>query len=268
MTGQKEEYRGFLSGFTLKCIAMVTMLIDHMGYVLFPGYVIFRIIGRLAFPIYCFLLVEGAVHTSNWKKYLGRLFLFALISEIPFNLAIGGKLWYPASQNVLFTLLLGLLAIRLLQELLNRRSQGIDAGHDEVPSTGRSQSIDAGHDGVSLAGRNQTLITGVRVVLVLALVLLAEFARTDYGAGGVIIILVFYLFRSQLLLKSAVFAAAIAFLYGGIENFAILSLVPILGYGGKRGPGAWKYFFYVFYPAHLLLLYLLAAYVFHGAVVS
>ena len=251
MTGQKEEYRGFLSGFTLKCIAMVTMLIDHMGYVLFPGYVIFRIIGRLAFPIYCFLLVEGAVHTSNWKKYLGRLFLFALISEIPFNLAIGGKLWYPEAQNVLFTLMLGLLAIRLLQEPLNRRSQGIDAGHD----------------GVSLAGRNQTLITGIRVVLVLALVLLAEFARTDYGAGGVIIILVFYLFRSQLLLKSAVFAAAIAFLYGGIENFAILSLVPILGYGGKRGPGAWKYFFYVFYPAHLLLLYLLAAYVFHGAVV-
>ena len=252
MTGQTEEYHGFLSGFTLKCIAMVTMLIDHIGYVLFPGYVIFRIIGRLAFPIYCFLLVEGAVHTSNRKKYLGRLFLFALISEIPFNLAIGGKLWYPASQNVFFTLFLGLLAILLLQK----------------PLAGRSQSLDDGHDGVSLAGRNQTLITGIRVVLVLALVLLAEFARTDYGAGGVIFILIFYVFRSQLLLKSAVFAAAIAFLYGGIENFAILSLVPILGYGGKRGPGAWKYFFYVFYPAHLLLLYLLAAYVFHGAVVS
>ncbi len=254
MTGQKEEYRGFLSGFALKCIAMVTMLIDHMGYVLFPGYVIFRIIGRLSFPIYCFLLVEGAVHTSNWKKYLGRLFLFALISEIPFNLAIGGSVWYPEAQNVLFTLMLGLLAIRLLQE--------------------------------PLAGKNQPLITGIRVVLVLALVLLAEFARTDYGAGGVIFILIFYVFRSQLLLKSAVFAVAVAFLYGGIENFAIFSLVPILcynegkgsfplpkhskaevGFSDKRGSGALKYFFYVFYPAHLLLLYLLAAYVFRGAVV-
>ena len=270
MTGQKEEYRGFLSGFTLKCIAMVTMLIDHIGYVLFPGYVIFRIIGRLAFPIYCFLLVEGAVHTSNWKKYLGRLFLFALISEIPFNLAIGGSVWYPEAQNVLFTLMLGLLAIRLLQEPLNRKNQSLDAGHGEI----------------SHSGRNQTLITGIRVALVLALVLLAEFARTDYGAGGVIFILIFYVFRSQQLLKSAVFAAAVAFLYGGIENFAILSLVPILcynegkgsfplpkhskaefGFPDKRGPGAWKYFFYVFYPAHLLLLYLLAAYVFRGAVV-
>lgn len=260
MTGQTEEYHGFLSGFTLKCIAMVTMLIDHIGYVLFPGYVIFRIIGRLAFPIYCFLLVEGAVHTSNWKKYLGRLFLFALISEIPFNLAIGGKLWYPASQNVFFTLFLGLLAILLLQKPLAGQSQSLDAGHDGVPSAGRSQSHDTGHDGVPLAGRNQTLITGIRVVLVLALVLVAEFARTDYGAGGVIFILIFYVFRSQRLLKSTVFAAAVAFLYGGIENFAILSLVPILGYSGKRGPGAWKYFFYVFYPAHLLLLYLLAEY--------
>lgn len=254
MTGQTEEYHGFLSGFTLKCIAMVTMLIDHIGYVLFPGYVIFRIIGRLAFPIYCFLLVEGAVHTSNRKKYLGRLFLFALISEIPFNLAIGGSVWYPEAQNVLFTLMLGLLAIRLLQEPLN--------------------------------WKNQPLITGIRVVLVLALVLLAEFARTDYGACGVIFILIFYIFRSQRLLKSAVFAVAVAFLYGGIENFAIFSLVPILcynegkgsfplpkhskaefGFPDKRGPGALKYFFYVFYPAHLLLLYLLAAYVFRGAVV-
>ena len=235
MTGQTKEYHGFLNGFALKCIAMVTMLIDHTGMVLFPRYMIFRMIGRLAFPIYCFLLVEGAVHTSNWKKYLGRLFLFALISEIPFNLAVGGQLWYPKTQNVFFTLFLGLLAVLLLK----------------APNV----------------GRNRWLITGIRVILVLVLVLAAGLARTDYGAGGVIFILVFYVFRSQLLLKSAAFAAATAFLYGGIENYAILSLAPILCYNGKRGPGALKYAFYVFYPAHLLLLYLLATYVFHGAAV-
>ena len=235
MTGQTKEYHGFLNGFALKCIAMVTMLIDHTGMVLFPRYMIFRMIGRLAFPIYCFLLVEGAVHTSNWKKYLGRLFLFALISEIPFNLAVGGQLWYPKTQNVFFTLFLGLLAVLLLK----------------APNV----------------GRNRWLITGIRVILVLVLVLAAGLARTDYGAGGVIFILVFYVFRSQLLLKSAAFAAATAFLYGGIENYAILSLAPILCYNGKRGPGALKYVFYVFYPAHLLLLYLLATYVFHGAAV-
>lgn len=252
MSGQTEEYRRFLSGNVLKCIAMVTMFMDHIGLLLFPDYRIFRIIGRLAFPIYCFLLVEGAVHTSNPKRYLGRLFLFALVSEIPFNLAIGGTIWYPAAQNVLFTLILGLLAILFLK------------GH-------------------KLEGKQEPIfISGIWLLLVLVLVLLAEFARTDYGAGGVILILIFYLFRSEWLKKSLLFAAAVVFLYGGIENYAILSLVPILCYNGKRSalpsgrrkdntepesrekyrPDARRYFFYLFYPVHLIFLYVLKEYVF------
>ena len=95
-----------VSGSALKCIAMASMLTDHIGYVLFPQYLILRMIGRLAFPIYCFLLVEGAMHTGNIRKYEIRLLAFALISELPFDYAFyGGIRW--ESQNVFLTLLFG-----------------------------------------------------------------------------------------------------------------------------------------------------------------
>lgn len=123
-----------VSGSTLKIMAVISMLIDHIGgvlilmgiyYKLIPHpenigigcipnlntiYLIMRAIGRIAFPIFCFLLVEGYVHTSNKKKYALRLFIFALISEIPFNLAFGNKVFIPASRlnNVFFTLFLGI----------------------------------------------------------------------------------------------------------------------------------------------------------------
>lgn len=204
-----------LSGFWLKWIAMVSMLVDHVGMALYPQYLFLRIIGRLAFPIYCFLLVEGAVHTSHKKRYLGRLFLFALLSEIPFDLLVSGQLFCLDYQNVFFTLLLGLLAVFALE---------------------------------------RWKASGYGAVISLLLVLLAWFARTDYGGGGVIIILLFYLFRRQQLLKTVSFATATVLLYGGLQNYAILSMGPVLCYNGERGPRV-KYFFYVFYPAHLLVLY-------------
>ncbi len=207
-----------LNGFTLKMIAMITMAIDHTGMVLFPQYMIFRIIGRLAFPIYCFLLVEGAVHTTNRKKYLGRMLLFALISEVPFDLVCTGYPFSLYSQNVFFTLFLGLAAIFLLER----------------------------------TRRNVYGMLGV-----IAIILLAEFAYTDYGSGGIVIIMLFYLFREQKLFKSVGFAAADIFLYGGItsvQSYGVFSLIPILCYNGRRGPSV-KYLFYVFYPVHLLVLY-------------
>lgn len=212
---QAEPKRFGINGFTLKWIAMITMIIDHTGMALFPQYIILRIIGRLAFPIYCFLLVEGAVHTSDKKRYLARLLMFALISEIPFDLICTGKVWSLSGQNVFFTLTIGLAAIFLFQSRLSK---------------------------------------GYSVVLIVVLILLAEYANLDYGGAGIVFILIFYMFREQLWQKSLLFAAADIFLYGGIQNYAVLSLLPILCYNGKRGPGM-KYFFYLIYPVHLLILY-------------
>ena len=137
--GKIQEKRG-ISSAVLKNIAVVTMLIDHIGAVIvtrllirnglyeamanqeaytawmgqngrmYGIYMAMRIIGRFAFPIYCFLLVEGFQKTHNVKKYLGRMFLFALISEVPFDLAFSGKAWYPAYQKELFSrIFVGLL---------------------------------------------------------------------------------------------------------------------------------------------------------------
>ncbi len=133
-----EQQKG-LTGSTLKIIAMVTMLIDHIGASILERGVMPKVadgsvmdagveamkvynrwkvvdmacrgIGRIAFPIFCFLLVEGFLHTGNWKKYFSRLFLFSLISEVPFDLAVF-KSWYDfSSQNVFFTLWIALLVL-------------------------------------------------------------------------------------------------------------------------------------------------------------
>ena len=112
-----------LSTFALKIFACILMLIDHIGAVFFPQIILLRIIGRLAFPIFCFLIVQGYIHTHDVKRYLMRLVIFALISEIPFDLAFYGKLTL-AHQNVFFTLSLGLIVVWAVDRL-NKGLSGI-----------------------------------------------------------------------------------------------------------------------------------------------
>ena len=97
-----------MSVFALKLIAVVTMLIDHIGYIFFPRVLWLRFIGRCAFPIYAFLLVQGYRHTHSVGKYLGRLALFSILSEVAFDLAFFRSFPYWGDQNVYFTLALGL----------------------------------------------------------------------------------------------------------------------------------------------------------------
>lgn len=206
-----------ISGFTLKWIAIVSMVIDHTGAILYPEYPIFRIIGRLAFPIFCFLLVEGAMHTSNIHKYEGRLLLFALISELSFDYAFYGGVTL-AHQNVFFTLLIGLIMLEVLK-----------FGNSRIYS----------------------------LLAVIAAILLAEEMSVDYGAGGILLILCFYLFYERRVLKQVVFIAMNLLYFGmGIQAYAGFAAIPMLLYRGERGRSM-KYFFYLFYPLHLLILYLI-----------
>ncbi|OEG12528.1 hypothetical protein BCR25_07855 [Enterococcus termitis] len=180
---------------------------------LFPFFIM---IGRLAFPIFCFLLVEGFVHTSNIKRYSIRLFLFALLSEIPYDLAFSKRFVDIHSQNVFFTLWIGLLVIAGLKKYW----------HSSLRSLPLSLMI---------------IGSGVFV---------AEWLQTDYGGWiGVLLIVNFYLFRNRKLLKC---------LFGGLillQNsvFGLLAFLFIYLYNGQRGRQL-KYFFYWFYPVHLLVL--------------
>lgn len=207
-----------VSGFALKWIAIVTMVIDHIGAVLYPRQTGFRMAGRIAFPIFCFLLVEGSMHTRDIKGYEKRLLLFALLSELPFDLAFYGKLSLN-SQNVFFTLLIGLLMVEVLQK--HRKTE-------------------------------------YQMFAILGACIAVELLHTDYGAGGILFILCFYLLYHHRIWTAVVFTLLNLLYFGlGVQMYAVLAMVPVLLYNGRKGPGM-KYFFYVFYPVHLLILYLIS----------
>ncbi len=228
------EGKKILNGRTLKWIAVVTMFIDHLGIVLSPGvstevWRTMRIVGRIAFPIFCFLLVEGFYHTRDVKKYLLRLGAFALVSELPFDLVVFRRLWHPDYQNVFFTLFIGLLLLYLYNRFL-----------------ANTQPVYA-------------------IMTVVSALCLAYLIRCDYGAEGVLMIFLFYYFRFRPLAMCVSVGLVMVFM-GGLEVYALAALPFLLLYNGEKGgrepktaAGALvrKYFFYFFYPVHLTLLALL-----------
>lgn len=247
--------RGAVTGSQLKMVAVVAMLIDHTAYLLlgckvlsalpasaagYAGYIqvyrVMRCVGRAAFPIYAFLLTEGIVHTRDWKKYGLRLGVFALVSEIPFDLLCFQQPVSWERQNVFFTLLLGLLAVEGAEYAAGRAS--------------RAQSY---------PGEKSSLAWIVAAGIGCQA---AVFLRTDYDAGGVLLVVLLYLLRQSRLRQCVagflwllVTEARWYYAAGLAAAFLLIGM-----YNGERGRQRRKYAFYAFYPLHLAVLYLIYCY--------
>ena len=224
-----------MSSFALHIWAMLLMLCDHLQLTLLPDLPILRCVGRLAFPLFAFMAVEGYLHTRSLKKYLLRLLMLAVISEIPFDLLVSGSVFDPMHQNVIWTIILGLCCIRAFENI----------------SAGRKMMLSA--------------------VVIIASLAAAIIARVDYSSAGVLTLLVFYAFRGNTVRCRLMQLLSLAFinllLLGGIEfafpyqALAVLSLPIIWLYDGSQGPhnGFIKAANYLFYPAHMLILALFSA---------
>ncbi len=231
-----------MSAFVLKIIAMITMLCDHMSYLLFGHFSVLNYIGRIAFPIFAFQITEGYVHTKSLKKYFFRLALFAVISQIPFML-FRSIFTSGMSLNIFFTLLLGLSVI-FVYDRFNKA------------------------DCKNIVIRYSCNVFSIFVVIIAAIV--AEILHFDYGAFGVAIIFIFFLFKNKpLLMNIGIILSITIYYWSGLQNsstfltyliITVFTCVPLLFinlYNNKKGKDT-KYFLYLFYPIHLLVIYLLS----------
>ena len=241
MEKETEKKRLGVSGSTLKIIAMVTMLIDHIGAAvlmrhllvtrshivsidaynqLVMFYLVLRGIGRISFPIYCFLLVEGFQKTGNLKKYILRLAIFAVVAEVPFDLCFTARAFSLSHQSVMLTLLVGVITM-WMASLVERQ---VASRLLRVPCMAAAIALGAAA---------------------------AELLNTDYGYMGILCIMTLYVLRRVKWMQ--ITGGCLVFLW---EIWAPLAFIPIGFYNGKRGL-ALKYIFYLFYPLHLLILYLI-----------
>ena len=221
-----------MSSFVLKIIALISMLFDHLGYTIFGKFTFMNYIGRLSFPIFAFGITEGYIHTKNIKQYFFRLGIFAFISQIPYMLFIS-TFSDGFTLNILFTLFLGLFTIFLFNKIKNKY---------------------------------------LGFLLVILSSVLAQLLHFDYGWFGIAIIFLFYIFKQNKLYMNISFAlmAFIKYFYNYMQTlnyayfliilFVWLSLIPINLYNGKKGKNT-KYILYIFYPLHLIVLYLLNTFI-------
>ena len=232
-----------LTAAVLHIIAMTLMLMDHLWATLLPAREWLTCAGRVAFPIFAFMAVEGYFHTRSFKNYILRMLLFAVLSEIPFDLMYGGTWFYPVHQNVLWTFLLGLLGVWLMEQVRKK-------------------------------GKTWMYLL-VCVLVVPAGLVLGTLCMVDYYGVGILTVFVFYFLHGR---KWWCFLGQLAALYwlnvellGGLmypvqlfgmefelcqQGLALLALIPIWLYRGRQGYHSkpFQYLCYVFYPVHMLLL--------------
>lgn len=215
-----------MTGNVIKILAIVFMVIDHIGAVLFPDIILFRIIGRLAFPLFAFLLVQGFQHTSNIKHYLIRLSVFVVISEFVYDIVFHDHIAILNGSSVFVTLLIGLLLL------------------------------------VFVDMYEQKKIKKLRfVLLVIMLVEAVIILEPDYGIYGLVMIYLLYRYQeeSRKLFLSLIILNIANLLLGGalLQSLSLIACYPMSLYNGERGIKLNKLMVYGFYPFHLCLLYVI-----------
>ena len=234
-----------LSAAALHILAMAFMLMDHLWATLLPAQEWLTCVGRIAFPIFAFMAVEGYFHTHNLKKYLLRMLIFAVISEVPFDLMYGGTWFYPVHQNVIWTFMMGLVGIHLMETVRKKKSIFV-----------------------------YILVSAIVVILG---GLLGTLSMVDYYGMGVLTVFIFYFFRGRkwwcLLGQMLALYWVNVELLGGLmypirlfgmefelcqQGLALLALLPIWLYRGRQGYHSkpFQYFCYAFYPIHMLVIVL------------
>lgn len=240
-----------LSGNSIKIIALSVMLLDHFCAaiiekslymvsqygiqeneklifflnhfkVIYKIDVAIRMMGRMCFPILCFLLVEGFCHTHDMKKYLLRLLGFALLSEPVYDLTFQGKLFYWEQQNIFFTLVIALAAL---------------VGYRQIEKKDEWSELKS---------------TTAKILLLIICCAIAYYSKADYGAYGILTVVLMYVFRSDRKLQPLI-ACIPLMCMGGYEYFTPACAIPLWCYNGERGMKM-KYAFYFFYPVHLLII--------------
>lgn len=212
-----------MSAFALKLIACITMVLDHMKLVI-PGTqnIFTYCVGRIAFPIFAFLITQGYIHTKDLNKYTKRLAIFGFVSQIPYAIMIKNVM----VLNIMFTLLMGLFAITIYDKIKKKY---------------------------------------ISIPICLLTILVGEFINVDYGWFGISLILILYIFRDRkkILLPLYILLVILYFFIRGMLKLNpiaiafgvgyIISIILILLYNGKQGKKM-KYFFYCFYPLHMIIL--------------
>lgn len=230
-----------MSSFFIKIIAMITMICDHYGDAIIGNFGILNYIGKISFPLFAFQFVQGYKHTHDFKKYLIRLLIFAIISQVPFILFLS-TFTETYLLNIFFTFLLSAIALYGFEKISNYF---------------------------------------LKYIFIIFIAIIAHFTKVDYGAFGIILPFIFYFFLytnkipeknnlNKILMCITVIVAITINNIPDIINypslfghfirktiFTCIALIPICLYNGKQGPKI-KYLFYFFYPVHLLLLWLFA----------
>lgn len=234
-----------MSGTVLKLIAILAMLSDHIGSVFFPEIICFRLIGRLALPIFVFLLTEGFTKSSNKIKYAQRLFSFGVISIVPYSLAFFNKWFCLERQNVLFTLFITLIMLLLF---------------DKIKISNYSKIIKCiVFLGVVTLGI--MLNFSYAVLCPLLAMVFCEFSnkKTLLIFGVITSIIIGYTIECYFVYN--VYNWYLAIIMSIVELIGIAALIPIFFYNGKKGNLFPKYFFYLFYPVHLMVIYFVRIYI-------